>query len=136
MALVTRVGIGKKALAVYNLHLESRSQELRRAQLAELLAETRRHAGGIPVVVAGDFNFDVTEGSIASAIRDGQFENPFEDRAGRTTRSRRGRRGSAIDWILIRGPLRSVAAQVHDSVSASDHYPLCVTLELCNGNVC
>jgi endonuclease/exonuclease/phosphatase family metal-dependent hydrolase len=86
--------------------------------------------------VAGDFNFDVTEGSTASAIRDGQFENPFEDRTGRTTRSRRGRRGSAIDWILIRGPLRSVAAQVHHSVSASDHYPLCVTLEPCNGNVC
>ena len=45
--------IGNRTLAVYNLHLESRNGErLRRLQLAELLADTRRYGADPPVVVA------------------------------------------------------------------------------------
>jgi len=37
-------------------------------------------------------------------------------------------RGSVIDWIFTRGPLRAKQPQVHNRVSASDHYPLSITL--------
>lgn len=49
-------------LAVYNLHLESREgDDLRRSQLADVLNETLRYGLDVPVIVAGDFNFDVTK---------------------------------------------------------------------------
>ena len=35
-------------------------------------------------------------------------------------------RGSTIDWIFARGPIRASHPRVHTSVSASDHYPLSV----------
>ena len=36
--------------------------------------------------------------------------------------------GRTIDWIFTRGPIRASQTQVGRSVSASDHYPLSVTL--------
>jgi len=134
MALLSHIGIGEGTLAAYNLHLESRSEDIRRAQLAELLAETRRYDADIPTVVAGDFNFDVTESSAASAIRDVQLQNPFEREHSQTTRRRKRHRNAALDWILIREPLHAVGVQVHNSVSASDHYPVSLTLELSNAD--
>jgi len=37
-------------------------------------------------------------------------------------------RARTIDWILIRGPLASVGAELQDSVLASDHYPVSLTV--------
>ncbi len=128
MALLTHLQIGRRTLVIYNLHLESRSEDIRQAQLAELLDDTRRYDGDTPVVVAGDFNLDVTENSVTSAIHE-QFQNPFREQRVPTTRSHPpGRNSVTIDWILLRGPLRATDAQVHTSVSASDHYPLSLTL--------
>lgn len=132
MALVTHLQIGHRTLVVYNLHLESRSEHVRRAQVTELLDDTRRYGCDSPVVVAGDFNLDVTENSVASAIHQTQFHNPFHEQRVPTTRSRPpGRNSVTIDCILIRGPLRATDARVHSSVSASDHHPLSLTLHVC-----
>ena len=130
MALLTNVCIGGKMLAVYNLHLESRNDSIRRAQLSELLQDARQYDCDTPIVLAGDFNLDVTEASAASAIVDRRFHNPFEHEHLRTTPSNHFGRKGAIDWILINGKLCSVAARIHSSVSASDHYPLSLTLRL------
>lgn len=131
MALLSHVSVGKTTLAVYNLHLESRSANVRRAQLAELINDASGNGFEKPAILAGDFNLNVTEGAVASAIERAHFDNPFDHRYVPTVRSRSLDRGIAIDWILVRGPVRPTAVRVHSSVSASDHYPLSVTLQLC-----
>jgi endonuclease/exonuclease/phosphatase family metal-dependent hydrolase len=131
MALLSHVTIGDRMVVVYNLHLESRnSDDLRRSQLAELFEDAHRYGSGTPMVVAGDFNFDLTESSVASAIEEMHFHNPFKKERVQTTRSRSLARSGTIDGILTRGPLDPTVAQVHRLVSASDHYPLVLDLKL------
>jgi endonuclease/exonuclease/phosphatase family metal-dependent hydrolase len=130
MALLSHVRIGQRALLVYNLHLESRSDSVRHAQLSEVLQDAGRHSCDTPIVLAGDFNFDLTECSVSSAIAAVRFNNPLAHEHQRTTPSNHIGRKSAIDWILIKGQIGSDAALVHSSVSASDHYPLSLTLTL------
>jgi endonuclease/exonuclease/phosphatase family metal-dependent hydrolase len=131
MALVTHVAFGNHSLTVYNVHLESRNgDQLRRSQLAELLNDTHQCDSNNQLLVAGDFNFDLTATtSKSSVVHQAGFENPFAA-VGLPTipRSLQGRR--AIDWILIRGDAKTRSPEVHDSVAASDHYPLSLTLRL------
>lgn len=130
MALVTHVAFGNHSLTVYNVHLESRNgDQLRRSQLAELLNDTRQYDSNNQLLVAGDFNFDLTADSKSSVVHQAGFKNPFAA-VGLPTipRSLQGRR--AIDWILIRGDAKTWSPEVHDSVAASDHYPLSLTLRL------
>jgi len=128
MALVTSIRLGPKPFAVYNLHLESRSERVRRAQLAELLEDTRRYEPGNPIIMGGDFNFDLNRSPTATVLDDMEFHNPLGHAVQRTTPSNHLGREGPIDWVLIKGPLRTLAARVECSVSASDHYPLSLTL--------
>jgi endonuclease/exonuclease/phosphatase family metal-dependent hydrolase len=131
MALRTDVSIANRTLAVYNAHLESRREDaLRCAQLIELLEDANQYSSHLPVIAAGDFNFDITQPDPASAIADARFSNPFAGGEVHTTRPPRFGRSKAVDWLLIRGTLRAEAPQVHSSVTASDHYPLSVQLHL------
>jgi len=132
IALVSQLAIGAEELAVYNLHLESRrSNELRCAQIREVLEDSRRY-GCAAVVIGGDCNFDLRQGPAASVIEQMGFHNPFKDVVADTARFRRLGRSGAIDWILLGGPLSARDPQVHSSISASDHFPLSITLELQN----
>jgi len=131
MALRTCVSIGNRILVVYNLHLESRSDDsLRCAQLIELLDDANRSSRNLPVIAAGDFNCDITQPGSSSAIANACFYNPFAGVGLQTTRPQRFGRSKAVDWILIRGIVRAAAPQVHGSGTASDHYPLSVQLHL------
>jgi endonuclease/exonuclease/phosphatase family metal-dependent hydrolase len=131
MALRTIVSIGSRALVVYNLHLESRSDDsLRCSQLIQSLEDANRYSSNVPVIAAGDFNFDIMQRSPSSAIANASFYNPFAGIRTKTTRSPRFGQGKAVDWILIRGSLRAASPQVHSSVTASDHYPISVQLHL------
>jgi len=131
MALRTDVSIGNRTLVVYNLHLESRSDDsLRRSQLIESFEDANRYSSNVPVVTAGDFNFDITQPGPSSAIANASFYNPFAGIAIQTTRPPRFGRSKAVDWILIRGGLRAASPQVHSSVTASDHYPVSLELHL------
>ena len=132
MALLSHATIGETTLAVCNLHLESRGgDDLRRAQLAEVLNETLRCGLDVPAIVAGDFNFDVTKPGNACVTQTG-FQNPFADLRLRTAQAHSFGlgRSNTIDWILTRGPIAPASPKVDHSVSASDHYPLFLTLEL------
>ena len=130
MALLSHATIGRTTLAVYNLHLESRGgDDLRRSQLADVLNETLRYSLDVPVIVAGDFNFDVTKPGNA-CVNERGFQNAFSDLRLRTARSCSFARSNVIDWILTRGPFAPVSPRIWGSVSASDHYPLSLTLEL------
>ncbi len=131
MALVSHTTIREKTMVIYNLHLESRNgDDLRHSQLAEVLKDTLQYGLDMPVIVAGDFNFDLTETRNACLAREMQFDNPFAHLHLRTAESPWPGHCTTIDWILVRGPLKPVSPEVHDSVSASDHYPLSVNLEL------
>jgi len=130
MALLSNVTIAETTLAVYNLHLESRGgDDPRCSQLAEVLNGALRYGLDVPVIVAGDFNFDVTKPRNA-CVNERSFQNPFASLGLRTARSHPFGRGNMIDWILIRGPIAAVSPKIDHSVSASDHYPLSLTLEL------
>ena len=130
MALTTNLAIGGRSLIAYNLHLESRnSDELRFSQFAELLDDTRRYGFDIVIVLAGDFNFDITAAREKTVLQGAGFENPFASLAMPTILSSSSRHGRAIDWILIRGAVAR-SFQVHNSIRASDHYPLSLTLQL------
>ena len=131
MALVSHVLWFEQHLVVYNLHLESRvNDRLRCGQLAEILHDMQQYDAAVPVVVAGDFNFDLSHEPAASLLAGSSLINPFQRGSARppTTRSPLCR-ARTVDWILTGGPLACVGAVLHDSVLASDHYPLSLTLE-------
>jgi endonuclease/exonuclease/phosphatase family metal-dependent hydrolase len=130
IALVCDVNIAGQTLVAYNLHLESRGNDhLRRSQLFEVLDDSRRYGSEVTLIVAGDMNFDVSQGDAPERIRDAQFRNAFEDKAQTATvPSSFFHNGRAIDWILTGGPVQDADARVYRSVLASDHFPLSLTL--------
>lgn len=130
MALFTQVFMPGRSLATYNLHLESRgSDDIRYSQLQEFLRDAKRHSPDVPVLAAGDFNFDLSHGEAAAALANLGFVNPFATLQEVTTLSHLvPARDRIIDWILPRGPLTVANPQVHSSVVASDHYPLSLTV--------
>lgn len=130
MALLSHVRIREMTVAVYNVHLESRSEKVRQDQLSETLTSARQYDPEVPILVAGDFNLDAAQNSAAPTIDAARFENPFRNKGERTTPTTHFGRRDAIDWILFKGKMRVVTAQVHDSVTASDHYPLSLTLDV------
>ncbi len=131
IALVTLVTIGEITFAVYNLHLESRGQDnLRRLQLSELLMDIEQRCADMPVVIAGDFNFNLTDLFASSSLHQAKICNPFRNSTVKTVVPPSPEQKGAIDWILTKGPISAESPQVHSSVFASDHFPLSLTLKL------
>jgi endonuclease/exonuclease/phosphatase family metal-dependent hydrolase len=129
MALVTEAFVAGRTLVSYNLHLESRGDDrLRCSQLDECLDDAIRYNQAMPVILAGDFNLDILRTAAAHAVTQARFHSAFSNQPSRTTPGSLFDRGRAIDWIFTRGPVRSGSACVHNSVPASDHYPLSVQL--------
>jgi len=130
IALVTEVDVLGTAFAVYNLHLESRgNDDLRLSQLKEALDDAAKYAPRVPILVAGDLNFDVSEGQAAALIRQTSFRNALGQSHLRT-RPARSVFGNprSIDWAFISGPINPTLGRVHATVNASDHYPISFTL--------
>lgn len=129
MALVTEVNIAGETIVTYSLHLESKGDdELRCAQLDEILHDVERYRWKTPILLGGDFNIDVSGRPAAAAISRAQFQDAFADRHVLTTPGSFWEHGRIIDWIFTRGCVRVSQPQVHRSISASDHYPLSVKL--------
>ena len=131
MALVSHIACFGNRLVVYNVHLESRGNDnLRCSQLAETLDDARQYGSDVPVIVAGDFNFDLTQEPAASVVASTPFNNTFNNGNVRpTTTQSRLRRARVVDWVLTRGPSDHVEVELHGSVCASDHYPLSLSLK-------
>ncbi len=129
MALVSAVNIAGKTIVVYNLHLESRGDDnLRCSQLDEALDDARQYNWDTTILLAGDFNLDVSQAAAASAISRAQFQDAFANQHVPTTPGSFLEHGRIIDWIFTRGRVRSIQPLVHRSVSASDHYPLSINV--------
>ena len=88
MALATDIVFNDERIGVYNLHLESRGRDsLRHRRLSEVLIEAQRYGAETPVVVAGDFNFDLSRNPQASAIQREHYRNPFTTETRQRTNS-------------------------------------------------
>jgi endonuclease/exonuclease/phosphatase family metal-dependent hydrolase len=131
LALVSETNIAGRTIMTYNLHLESRGDDqLRISQLEEALDDAKQCNWITPILLAGDFNLDVSAGRAASAISRAQFQDAFANQHVPTTPASFFEHGRTIDWILLRGPIRAGGSRVYRSVSASDHYPLSVEMAL------
>ena len=129
LALVSEVKIGDRTIVTYNLHLESRGDDrLRCSQLDEVLSDAQRYRPGASALVGGDFNLDASSGSAANALNRANFEDALANCRAPTKPHSFFEQGKMIDWIFVRKPMRPSGAQVHRSVSASDHYPLSADL--------
>lgn len=134
MALVTEVNVRGRTVLTYNFHLESRGDDrLRCSQLDECLEDARRYGSGMPLVMAGDYNMDVTRTSALAALTQARFRSVFSKPPDRTTPGSLLERGRPIDWIFTRGPVRSDCACVHTTVTASDHFPLSAKVAFSGG---
>jgi endonuclease/exonuclease/phosphatase family metal-dependent hydrolase len=97
--------------------------------MKETLQDAKRYKASTTVVLAGDFNMDVSAGDVAQAITRADFQDAFRNQHAPTTPNSFFADGRVIDWIFSRGSLRPDTPQVHSSVSCSDHYALSVTLD-------
>jgi endonuclease/exonuclease/phosphatase family metal-dependent hydrolase len=129
LALVSDANIAGKTIVTYNVHLESRGDDqLRCSQLEEVLEDSKRYTRNTAVLLAGDFNMDVSQGPAAGAITRAQFQDAFANHHVPTTAGSFLEHGRIIDWIFTRSRVRSIEPLVHRSVSASDHYPLSINV--------
>ena len=130
MALICEITIQGRTLVLYNVHLESRgNDELRIGQLSEMLTEIRKNPAETPILVAGDFNFDLSRGPATTLIAGMRIDNRFASLGGRRTVPNHVK-AAAIDWILTRGALSASDPEILESVIASDHFPLSLELRL------
>src|SRR6202158_268101 len=131
LALVSEANIAGRAIVTYNLHLESRGDDqLRCFQLEEVLDDARRYNSNTLILLTGEFNLDVSDGPADAAIGRAEFQDAFANQHVPTTPGSFLEHGRTIDWVFTRGPIRAGQAQVHRSVSASDHYPQSVKLTI------
>ena len=129
IALVTEVDITGMVFTVYNLHLESRgSDDLRLSQLKQTLDDAAKCARVGTALVAGDLNFDISEGPTAELVRRAGFRNALGQSHFYTRPARLFGNPRSIDWVFVSGPVDATQGQVDATVDASDHYPISFTL--------
>ena len=76
----------RTTLVTYNLHLESRGDDaLRCSQLDECLKDASRYKSTTPIILAGDFNLNVSRSIAANAISHAQFLSTASQEPVRTT---------------------------------------------------
>jgi endonuclease/exonuclease/phosphatase family metal-dependent hydrolase len=126
IALSAKISIQGVSIVCYNLHLESRSNdELRLAQLNEVLQDTGGCDSTQPIVVAGDLNLNASKPAIADVLARAGFRDVVPSSRVATTPARHLlEAGRHIDWAFVRGPVQADAGRVHRSVRGSDHYPI------------
>lgn len=132
MALATEINIAETSTLCYNLHLESRSNdELRLAQLNEVLEDSMKYDSDSLIILAGDLNLNATKPATAEALARAGFRDATPTVRLATTPARHLlEAGRHIDWAFVRGSGEAVAGRVHRSVTASDHYPISFELRL------
>ncbi len=132
IALATEINIAGASTLCYNLHLESRSNDdLRLAQLNEVLEDSTKYDSAYLVILAGDLNFNASKPGIAGVLARAGFRDAVPTASLETTPARHLlEAGRHIDWAFVRGPGEADAGKIHRSVRASDHYPISFELRL------
>jgi endonuclease/exonuclease/phosphatase family metal-dependent hydrolase len=126
VALAAEINIAEASMLCYNLHLESRSNnELRLAQLTEVLRDSAKYDSAWLVILAGDLNLNASMPGIAGALAEAGFRDAVPTARLATTPARHLlEAGRHIDWAFLRGIGQAESGKVHRSVTASDHYPI------------
>lgn len=126
IALAAEISFQGASTICYNLHLESRStDELRLAQLNEVLQDAAVYDSTQPVVIAGDLNVNASKPATADVLARAGFRDVVPSLRVPTTPSRHLlEAGRHIDWAFVRGAVQANAGRVHRSVRGSDHYPI------------
>ena len=119
-------------IVTYNLHLESRdNDDLRQAQLNEVLQHAALNDPAHLLILAGDLNFNASSPRIAELLARAGFREAVPTaRAATTPRRHLLEPGRHIDWAFVRGSSQPVDGKVLKSVTASDHYPITFELQL------
>lgn len=136
ITLVAEAHIYGRKLMTYNLHLESKGNDvLRVCQLKEVLDDAARHSRSSPVLIAGDFNLNAGEGDVAVALHVAGFVGTAR-LPDVPTAVARGvfAQAQCIDWVFLSREVVLSESQVHETVSASDHYPISASFVLHSGN--
>jgi len=124
VALITELDNGAKPLVVYNLHLESRgNDQLRLAQLEEVLDDAKQYPPETSVIIAGDLNAKTAHSALMPRLRQAGYRSAFGDRRIRTHLII-----GALDWVFVRGPIECEHADVLRGVDGSDHFPITVNV--------
>lgn len=127
MALVAEVALGRGRLVIYDVHLESQADDqLRLAQLKEVVDDSLRYPPDTPILIAGDMNTHRAPSPLQKYLLSSGFRDACEGCSHRATKPN----GQTLDWIFSRGPIICSETRVHQNVSASDHYPISTTLRL------
>jgi len=132
IALASEIDLQGLPIVTYNLHLESRSDDdLRLAQLNEVLQQAATYGPARLVILAGDLNMNVSTPRVSELLTGAGFANAVPTARIATTPHRHLlESGRHIDWALVRGPSKPQAGKVLTSVKASDHYPISFDLQL------
>ena len=119
-------------MVTYNLHLESReNDDLRQAQLNEVLQHAKAYDPARLLILAGDLNLNASTPRVADLLaRAGFRETVPTGQVATTPRRRLLEAGHHIDWAFIRGSSKPTDGRVLNSVKASDHYPIFFELQL------
>ena len=132
IALVSEIDIQGLRVVTYNLHLESRSDdELRLAQLVEVLHDAAAYDTARPLILAGDLNLNASTPRVLEGLARAGFHAAVPTAQVATTPRRHWLEpGRHIDWAFVRGSSQPKAGNVLKSVKASDHYPISFEVRL------
>jgi endonuclease/exonuclease/phosphatase family metal-dependent hydrolase len=136
-------------LLFVNTHFDHAGETARMRSAELVLEQARELAGGIPIIVAGDFNapaaasaegpYTVLTGSSESALVDTYSAAGGEDRGDDGTfNAFEGRTGGArIDWILVSREVEVLGAGIDRSEREgrypSDHFPVTAVVRVAAG---
>ena len=132
IALAAEINIAAISILTYNLHLESRADDdLRLAQLNEVLHDAASYDSARTIILAGDLNLNASKLGAAGALsRAGFCEATPNARVATTPARHMLESGRHIDWAFVRGSIQAHKGKVHNSVKASDHYPISFELRV------
>jgi endonuclease/exonuclease/phosphatase family metal-dependent hydrolase len=131
IGLVSEIAMQGLTIVTYNLHLESRSDDnLRLAQLNEVLQDGATYDPSRLLILAGDLNMDASKLRVSEALAGAGFRNALTADVATTPPRHLLETGHHIDWAFVRGSAQPGAGKVLKSLKASDHYPISFDLRL------
>jgi endonuclease/exonuclease/phosphatase family metal-dependent hydrolase len=132
IALLAEIDFQGVPIVTYNLHLESRSDDdLRLAQLNEVLHDASTYDSEHVVILAGDLNVNASTPRVSEMLARAGFRGTVPTTQVATTcRRHLLEAGHHIDWAFARSSSQPIAGKVLTSVKASDHYPISFELAL------
>lgn len=134
IALAAEIDIAGVALTSYNLHLESRgNDDLRLAQLEDVLRDALAYDSQQSIIVAGDLNLDASKHGVGGLLVSAGFRDAVPTARVPTTPPRHVvDSGRHIDWAFVKSAMKTNDGKVYRSVKASDHYPISFNFRLSN----